>query len=112
MVQSDPKLQEVFLSTCNVPLRAFLGSAVVKNLPTRAGDTGDAGLNPGFGRFPWRREWLPTPVFLPGKYHQQRSLVGLSPWGHKELDMTERLGMHTGCASQKLLRALQPSSLQ
>ena len=32
---------------------------------------------------PWRREWLPTPVFLPGKSHGQRSLAGYSPWGHK-----------------------------
>ena len=38
---------------------------------------------------PWRREWLPTPVFLPGESHEQRSLVGYSPWGHKELDTTE-----------------------
>ena len=44
---------------------------------------------------PWRREWLPTPVFLPGKPHGQRSLDGYNPWGHKELDMTERLSMHT-----------------
>ena len=41
--------------------------------------------------FNWRREWLPTPVFLPGESHGQRSLVGYSPWGHKELDMTEQL---------------------
>ena len=39
----------------------------------------------------WRREWQPTPVFLPGKSQGQRSLVGCSPWGHKELDMTEQL---------------------
>ena len=39
----------------------------------------------------WRRKWQPTPVLLPGKFHGQRSLVGYSPWGHKELDMTERL---------------------
>ena len=35
---------------------------------------------------PWRRKWQPTPVFLSGKSHGQRSLVGYSPWGHKELD--------------------------
>ena len=35
---------------------------------------------------PWRREWQPTPVLLPGKSHGQRSLVGYSPWGRKELD--------------------------
>ena len=38
-----------------------------------------------------RRQWHPTPVLLPGKYHGQRSLVGCSPWGRKELDTTERL---------------------
>ena len=40
---------------------------------------------------PWRRAWQPTPVFLPGGSHGQRSLVSYSPWGHKELDMTEQL---------------------
>ena len=40
---------------------------------------------------PWRRKWQPTPVFLPGESHGQRSLVGCSPRGHKELDMTERI---------------------
>ena len=39
----------------------------------------------------WRRKWLPTPVFLPGKSHGQRSLVGYSPWGGKESDTTEWL---------------------
>ena len=33
---------------------------------------------------PWRREWLPTPVLLPGKFHGQRSLAGYRPWGCKE----------------------------
>ena len=37
----------------------------------------------------WRRQWHPTPVLLPGKSHGWRSLVGCSPWGHTELDMTE-----------------------
>ena len=37
----------------------------------------------------WRRQWHPTPVLLPGKSHGQRSLVGYSPWGHKESDTTE-----------------------
>ena len=40
---------------------------------------------------PWRREWLPTPVFLPGKPHGQRNLLGYIPWSHKESDMTVRL---------------------
>ena len=40
---------------------------------------------------PWRRKWLPTPVFLPGEFHGQRSLEGYSPWGHKEMDTTKQL---------------------
>ena len=41
------------------------------------------------GKIPWRRKWLPTPVFWPGEFHGQRGLAGYSPWGHKESDMTE-----------------------
>ena len=47
----------------------------------------------GVGKIPWRREWQPTLVFLPGEFHGQRSLVGYSPWGCKESDMTERLSL-------------------
>ena len=39
-------------------------------------------------KIPWRREWQPTPVFLPGESHGQRRLVGYSPWDHKKLDTT------------------------
>ena len=42
----------------------------------------------------WRRQWQPTPVLLPGEFHGRRSLVGCSPWGHEELDRTERLHFH------------------
>ena len=41
------------------------------------------------GKIPWRRKWLPTPVFLPGESYGQRSLAGYSPWGCKESDTTE-----------------------
>ena len=111
---------------------------VVKNPPDNAGDTRDAGSNPGLGRSPgegngnplqysclenpmdrgawwaspqsykeldipeqlmlsqqiWRKAWQPTPVFLPGESHGQRSLVGYSPRGRKESDTTERLHFH------------------
>ena len=40
-------------------------------------------------KIPWRRQWLPTPVYLPGESHGQRSLMGYSPWGCTELDMTQ-----------------------
>ena len=63
-------------------------------LAANAGDLRDMGSIPGWGRSPWRRAWQPTPVqpisvFLPRESHGQRSLAGYSPWGHKELDMTE-----------------------
>ena len=45
---------------------------------------------PWVGKILWRRKWQPTPVLLPGKSHGQRSMVGYSPWGCKELDTTER----------------------
>ena len=47
-------------------------------------------FHPCIGKIPWSRKWQPTPVFLPGESHGQRSLVGYSPWGRKELDTTER----------------------
>ena len=55
---------------------------------------GRPGFDPWVGKIPWRRKWQPTPVFLPGESHERRSLVGYSPWGCKESDMTERLHFH------------------
>ena len=54
-------------------------------------NTGDQGSIPGSGRFPWRREWLPSPVFLPGEFHGQRNLSSCSPWSCKELDTIKQL---------------------
>ena len=62
---------------------------VVKKLPANARDMRDMGLIPRTGKIPWRRAWQPTPVFLPGESHGQRSLAGYSPHGHKDLDVTE-----------------------
>ena len=39
------------------------------------------GFDPWVRKIPWRRNWLPTPVFLPGEFHGERSLAGYSPWG-------------------------------
>ena len=64
-------------------------------------------------KIPWRREWQPTPVFLPGEFHRQRSLTGYSPWSHKELDTSGQL-THTSSpnrpqhsADSKILRAFR-----
>ena len=64
-------------------VRGATDGLVVKNPPANAGDLGSED--------PLEKEWQPTPAFLPGESHGQRSLVGYSPWGCKELDTTERL---------------------
>ena len=63
-------------------------NSVVKNLSAHTEAAGDVGSIPGSGRFPWRRKWQLSPVFLPRESHGQGSLVGYSPGGLKELDMT------------------------
>ena len=61
-----------------------------------------------------RRQWQPTPVLLPGKSPGRRSLVGCSPWGHEELDMTERLHFHfsLSCIGKRNGNPLQCSCLE
>ena len=61
---------------------------MVKNAPA---NVGDSGFIFGVSKITCGRQWQPTPVFLPGKSHGQRSLVGYSPWGCKESDTTEQL---------------------
>ena len=56
-----------------------------------AGKAREHRFSPWVWKIPWRRKQHSTPVFLPGESHGQRSLVGYSPWGHKEQDMTEWL---------------------
>ena len=67
---------------------SFPGGSDGKESANSMGNIRDAGFIPGLGRFPWRRAWLPTPVFLPGESHGQRSLASSSPFGHKESDLT------------------------
>ena len=70
-------------------------AVMVKDPPANAGDIRDMGSIPEVGRFPWRKAWQPTVVFLPGESHGQRRLVGYSPWCAKESDMTEQLSIYT-----------------
>ena len=56
---------------------------------------GRPGFDPWIGKIRWKRKWQSTPVLLSGKSHGQRSLIGYSPWGCKELDTTERLHFHS-----------------
>ena len=62
-----------------LPFRSFQVVLVVKNPPASAGNVRDVGSIPGSERFPWMRAWQPTPAFLPGESHRQRSLAGYSP---------------------------------
>ena len=66
---------------------ASLIAQLVKNLPAEQ----ETRFNPWVRKIPWRGKWQPTPVPLPGESQGQRSLVGCSPWGRKELGMTEQL---------------------
>ena len=59
----------------------FPGSSAEKNLSAMQ----ETRLDPWVGKIPWRRKWQPTPLFLPGKSHGQRSLEGYSPWGRKRV---------------------------
>ena len=70
----------VFKRDLGLP-QGFLGGSDVKNLPASAGDSGSILVYP---LFPWRRKWQPSPVFLSGKFHGQRSLVSYSPWGSQK----------------------------
>ena len=72
------------------------------------------GFSPWVGKIPWRRKWQPTPVFLPGESHGWRSLVGCSPQGRKESDMTERLHFHfsLSCIGEGSDSPLQCSCLE
>ena len=56
------------------------------------------GFDPWVGKIPWRRKWQPTPVFLPGKFHGQRSLAGYKPWNCKRVGhnlVTKHTHTHT-----------------
>ena len=74
---------------------------MVENLPANVRDTGDVGLTPGWRRSPGVGTGNPNPHGIPGESHGHRSLVGYSPWDHKESDTTWRL------STQDLLCARQ-----
>ena len=75
--------ESVYMS--NIDLKASLVAQTVKNLPAMQ-ETPVQSLDE---QDPWRRKWQLTPLFLLGKFHEQRSLAGYSPWACKESDLTE-----------------------
>ena len=76
-------------------------ASLVLRLQTVCQQCGKRGFDPSVGKTPWKRAWQPTPGFLPGESHGQRSLAGYSPWGLIESDMTDRL-IHTHTHTDKL----------
>ena len=73
-------------------MKVFPGGSAVKILPA-VQEVQEMWFDPWVGKIPLRRAWQPTPVFLTGESHGQRSLASYGPWGCKELGMTE-LSMH------------------
>ena len=67
----------------------FLGGASGKESTCQCRRHKRLWFNPWVRKIPWNRKWQPIPIFLPGKFHGQRSLARYSPWGCKELDVTE-----------------------
>ena len=84
----------VFCHGCfgsDICLQGFPGGAAVKNPPANTGDKETkTAVQSWVGKIPWRRKWHPTPVFLRGESHGQRSLVDYSPKGSKELDIDRK----------------------
>ena len=70
--------------------RGFPGGSDGKESANNMEDLGSTRV----GKIPWRKAWQSAPVFLPGESNRQKNLVGYSPWGHKESDMTEHMCAH------------------
>ena len=74
---------------CVQSVTSFPGGASGKEPACQSRRLKRQGFDPWVGKIPWRRAWQPTPIFLPGESHGQRSLGGYSPWGCTESDTTE-----------------------
>ena len=94
---------------CSISIKGFPSGIVGKESACQCGRYKKCGFDPWVGKISWGREWLPTPVFLPGKSHEQRSLAGYSSWDHKDLDTTEQLNMHATFLFRELQNILSLS---
>ena len=72
---------------------ASLVAQMVKNMPSL--QCRKPRFNPWVRKIPQRKKWQTTLLFLPGKFHGQKSLASYSPWGRKKLNITEQLNTHT-----------------
>ena len=106
---------------CQSSMRASQLAQVIKNKnpPANAGSTGRRyGFNPLLRKILWRRKWKPTPTFLPGASRGQRSITwteapgtGFSPWGCKELDMTEHTHTHVHIHIKSSVDYMRPANI-
>ena len=103
---SECQLQLLDLFEVILWINSFLGGRVVKNLPANTGDTIGRRFILWVRKIPWRRAWHPTPVFLPGKSHGQRSLVGYRMWSYKESNMTKHTHTYTHTLKKLISRLL------
>ena len=85
-----PKCMHEFVSTSS-PWPVIRGIPLWFSSTESTCNAGDMPYNPWVGKIIWKRKWQPTPVFLPGESHGQRSLAAYSPWGCKESNVTGRL---------------------
>ena len=101
-------------SSVNRHLGCFRVLAIINSVEMNNGICVSFSVLVSSGYMPRRRQLQPTPVLLPGKSHGWRSLVGYSPWSHKESDMTERLHFHfsLSCTGEGNVNPLQYSCLE
>ena len=108
LVKNPPAMQETWVQSLvwEDPLekgKATHSSILPLTISFNFVRCGRPGFDPWVGKIPWRRNWQPTPVLLPGKSHGRRSVVGYSPWGRKESDTTERLHFPLSMASRDIV---------
>ena len=89
-VHTDKTAVPLFISLPSIWEKGFQGSTSGQEPACQCRRHKRSMFDPWVRKIPWRN-WQPTPVFLPGEFHRQRSLEGYSPWGCKELDTTEWL---------------------
>ena len=85
----------IYFIYSNVYLLGFPGSSSGKESACQCRRPKRCRFDPWIGTIPWRREWQPTPVFLPGEPHGHRSLAGYSPWGRRVKTRLKRLSTHS-----------------
>ena len=81
----------------------FPADSVIKNPPAVQETCRRHGFDPWVRKLPWWRKWQSIPIFLPGKSHEQRSLMGCSPQGHTGSDVTEQLNSSSTCFNVHML---------